>query len=394
MSPEELAKSLKKSMGEAFPFLSPKDDGAWIIAIVEGAVDGIIVIDDTGILQYMNPSADRMFGYKSGELIGQKINVLMPNPHGRDHDHYLDRYHKTHVPRIIGSIRELEGKRKDGTQFPFELSVSEVQLGERRVYTGILHDITARKKAQEEKDCLLQDLNKRNLEVTCLYRVGESIRGRQMLSDIFEDVVELLMSAFSKPESITARVTFDGEVFTVHPWEQTPWRLNSRIIVAGRERGSVEVYSKVDPANGQDAFSQEEHDLVQAVASALGESIERRDAETKVIQASKLASIGELAAGVGHEINNPVNGIINCADILLEELDSGAKEHQFAKLIRSEAERIAKIVHSLLTFSRQDRERHSPARICDIVEVVLSLSRKKLDKSNVILEVDVPEELP
>jgi signal transduction histidine kinase len=126
----------------------------------------------------------------------------------------------------------------------------------------------------------------------------------------------------------------------------------------------------------------------------LGVTIERRDAETKVLQASKLASIGELAAGVGHEINNPVNGIINCADILLETLEGGSKNHQFAELVRSEADRIAKIVRNLLTFSRQDRERHSPARLCDVVEAVLSLSRKKIAKSHVELTVNVPEDLP
>jgi signal transduction histidine kinase len=134
--------------------------------------------------------------------------------------------------------------------------------------------------------------------------------------------------------------------------------------------------------------------LITAIAAALAEMVERRDAESKVIQASKLASIGELAAGVGHEINNPLNGIINCADILIQVLADRPKDRQFAELIRSESERIARIVQNLLTFSRQDRESHSPARLLDIVDAVLSLSRKKIAKSHVRLNVEVSEDLP
>jgi signal transduction histidine kinase len=114
-----------------------------------------------------------------------------------------------------------------------------------------------------------------------------------------------------------------------------------------------------------------------------------------VIQASKLASIGEFAAGVAHEINNPVNGIMNCADIVKRELPEDHPKRQFAELIRSEAERIAAIVRNLLAFARQEeREHFQPAHLSDIVETVLSLTRKKIAKSNVHLEVEVPEDLP
>ena len=131
-----------------------------------------------------------------------------------------------------------------------------------------------------------------------------------------------------------------------------------------------------------------------AIAWVLGEAIERKEAEAKVIHASTLASIGELAAGVGHEINNPINGIINCADILIPNTPENSKDREFAQMIRSEAERIATIVRNLLTFSRQERQKHSPARLCDIVESVLSLCRKKIEKSHIGLEVNVPESLP
>lgn len=367
----------------------------WTRAIVENAVDGIITIDEKGMIEYVNPAAETIFGYSGEELAGKNVSVLMPAPHRDRHDSYIDEYKKTGVAKVIGIGRELMGLHKNGSLIPLELSVSEVWLGDRRIFTGILHDIRSRRESQEEKDRLLRDLNKRNLELTCLYRVGESIRGRELLSDVFSDVVELVPSAFLHSETTRARITFDGEIFQNHMFDSSPWSLVSPIVMAGRKRGTFEVfYLEEREVQEIGPFLQEEAEFLQTITSTLGVTLERREAEAQVIQASKLASIGELAAGVGHEINNPVNGIMNCADILIGRSEEGTKDRQFAELIRSEADRIAKIVRNLLTFSRQDREHHSPARLCDIVEVVLSLTRKKLAKSHVILLVDVPDSLP
>ncbi|MBI4558228.1 MAG: PAS domain S-box protein [Candidatus Hydrogenedentes bacterium] len=371
------------------------DNDAWTRAIVETAVDGIITIDEGGLIEYFNPAAERMFGYKAAEVHGKNIKLLMPSPDREAHDRYIADYRKTGKAKIIGIGREVTGRRKDGSTFPMHLAVSEVTLGGRRIFTGIIHDITAQRKAQQEKDRLLTDLNKRNIELTCLYRMGESTRSRELMADIFNDVVRLIRPAFSQPEATCARVTFDGEVYVDSDFRTTEHRISADIIASGRKRGEVEVFFRGErPTLEIGPFLEEERDLIDAVARGIGETVERREAEAKVIQASKLASIGELAAGVGHEINNPVNAIMNCADLLVKNLDEAPKNRQLAQLIRSEADRIANIVSNLLTFSRQDREHHSPARLCDIVEGVLSLTSKKIAKSHISLLVDVPETLP
>lgn len=373
------------------------DEEVWTRAIVENAVDAIITISEDGVIQYFNPSAERMFGYRADEVCGRNVSILMPEPYRDEHDNYLRHYRDTGEAHVIGIGRETTARRKDGTLFPIELSVSEVKLGSERLFAGIIHDTTKRKENQEEKDQLLQHLNKRNIEITCLYRVNESIRSREALSEIFQDVAKLVRPACLYPEIARSRIRFDAEEVIDEPFDEadTEARLAADIVVAGRKRGTLEVfYMEERPALDEGPFLKEERDLINMIASALGENVERREAQVKVIHASKLASIGELAAGVGHEINNPVNGIMNCADILLKQFPTGSKNYQFAELIRSEADRIAKIVRNLLTFSRQEKERHSPARLCDIVETVLSLSRKKIMKSHVDLCVDVSEDLP
>jgi PAS domain S-box-containing protein len=367
----------------------------WTHAVVESAVDGIITIDEYGIIEHFNPAAERMFGYATDEIVGKNVSILMPEPHQHTHDEHLARYRNTEERHIIGTIRELDGRHKSGRMFPFEISVSEVWLGNRRVFTAILHDITARRRTQEEKDRLIRDLDKRKREITCLYRVGEIIRSGTGVAEICAGVASEIRTAFLQPDMIGSRIRFDGETYECGSYLETPWRLTADIVVAGRNRGTVEIVYRERPQDlGDGPFLPQEQELIRAIAAALKETVERRDAESKVIQASKLASIGELAAGVGHEINNPLNGIINCADILIQALHERPKDRQFAELIRSESERITRIVQNLLTFSRQDRESHSPARLHDIVEAVLSLSRKKISKSFVHLRVDVSEDLP
>jgi two-component system sensor kinase FixL len=119
-------------------------------AILETAVEGIITIDERGSIESMNPAAVKIFGYKPFEVIGKNVNILMPSPYHEQHDDYLANYTKTGKAKIIGIGREVSGRRKDGTIFPMDLSVSEVRLDARRLFTGFVRDITERKQLEKE----------------------------------------------------------------------------------------------------------------------------------------------------------------------------------------------------------------------------------------------------
>jgi PAS domain S-box-containing protein len=127
-----------------------RETAARLKGIVETAVDGIITINDRGIVETMNPAAEKIFGYRAREVIGKNVSMLMPEPYRSQHDDYLDRYRHTREPRIIGSGREVRGRRKDGTEFPLDLAVSENDLGSRQIFTGLVRDITSRKRLEEE----------------------------------------------------------------------------------------------------------------------------------------------------------------------------------------------------------------------------------------------------
>ncbi len=126
------------------------DREARLNAILDTAVDGIITIDERGIIESVNPATERIFGYSSDELVGNNITMLMPSPYREKHDEYITRYIRTGEPRIIGIGREAEGQHKDGRRFPIDLAVSEVRVGGSRLFTGVVRDISARRRAEDE----------------------------------------------------------------------------------------------------------------------------------------------------------------------------------------------------------------------------------------------------
>lgn len=138
------------------------------------ASDGIITIDTTGVVENVNRAACELFGYPAKELRGQKINMLMASHDHKHHDDYLDRYHRTRSPHIIGIGREVTGRRKDGSEFQLRLSVSEVKLEDKIIYTGILHDVTAINKARKKVEQLNRDLEDKVKDRTAALRERET----------------------------------------------------------------------------------------------------------------------------------------------------------------------------------------------------------------------------
>ncbi|MFQ3235394.1 MAG: PAS domain S-box-containing protein [Paraglaciecola sp.] len=129
--------------------LQLKDSSARIEAILNTVVDGIITINEYSIVESINPATERIFGYSAAEVIGHNINMLMSEPYHSEHDSYFESYKTTGEAQVIGIGRIVEGQRKDGSTFPLELAVSKMQLGDKRLFTGIVRDITERKLSEQ-----------------------------------------------------------------------------------------------------------------------------------------------------------------------------------------------------------------------------------------------------
>lgn len=133
--------------------------------LLDTIVDGIVVIDTQGLIQSVNPAAVDLFGHARDALLGQNVRVLMPEPYAHGHDEYLNNYLTTGVRKIIGLGREVSGMRKDGSTFPMDLAVSEMQVDGERLFIGVVRDITERKAADAQLHRTLDELSRSNEEL-------------------------------------------------------------------------------------------------------------------------------------------------------------------------------------------------------------------------------------
>ncbi len=128
------------------------------VAALESSVDGVIAIDEGGVIRMANPAVERIFGYAREEILGKKINVLMPQPYRAEHDGYIESYMTTGRRKIIGIGRQVEGRRKGGAVFPMHLTVVEVRPQGRRMFVGTVRDVSARVEAETARGRLEEQL--------------------------------------------------------------------------------------------------------------------------------------------------------------------------------------------------------------------------------------------
>lgn len=167
---------------------SLRESEARLRAVFATAVEGILTIDERGNIDTVNPAAERMFGWTAAMLIGRNISVLMPEPYRGQHDGYLANYLSTGHRRVIGIGREVFGQRKDGTLFPIDLSVGEFTVGGRRLFTGIIRDITERRRLQSE-----------------VLRIGELAQQR-IGRDLHDDLCQQLAGIEFLSQTLTRRL--------------------------------------------------------------------------------------------------------------------------------------------------------------------------------------------
>ena len=144
-------------------------DDSLFDALIGFAVDGIMVIDEKGIVRVYNRACERLFGYEAAEVIGRNVKMLMPAPYHGEHDGYLDHYVRTGEKHIIGIGREVSGRRKDGSVFPMNLSVGEGLVRGERIFLGIITDITERQARNRQ----IQELQTEMLHVSRLTAMGQ-----------------------------------------------------------------------------------------------------------------------------------------------------------------------------------------------------------------------------
>jgi len=330
--------------------------------LLETLPDAIVAVDRAGTIVQVNSQTQELFGYDRDELIGQKVEMLVPENYRHEHHHHRENFAQTPKTRRMGAGLDLYGRRRNGSEFPVEISLSPVSTEHGIFVLSAIRDISDRKKIEEELRRAHEELYQKTVE-----QLGESRSRLALIIDSSEDAIiskglDGTITSWNKgaeriygytPEEVIGK-NISLLAPTDHP-DEIPEILRKiargesvehdesvRVTKDGRH---LDVSISVSPL--RDAKG----DIVGASAIERDITAQKR-AEGQVHQSQKMEAIGRLAGGVAHDFNN-ILGIINaCAEFLRDRLDPAAESSQYVENIKKSIERGSSLTRQLLTFSR------------------------------------------
>ncbi|MGQ0700338.1 MAG: PAS domain S-box protein [Panacagrimonas sp.] len=365
-------------------------------ALLDAAVDSVVLVDGEGCITRFNRAAERLFGYSASEVVGHNVNILMSG----EHDGHVNRFLETGKRRIIGISREVTACRHDGSTFPMELSVGEFLSGTEHGFVGVLRDISERKKqeallrqtAQELRLMFEQaptpiavtDLAGRvqTANAACLQFLGntaQSIR-RLRLSDIVDtadraavlsDFEQLRNGAETRQREVSIRHS-DGH--------NLPILLYSACARDADGKPLLYIAEMIDR---------------RALHEATREAQALRD---RLAHAARLGTLGEMVSSIAHEVNQPLTAINNYASACRRMLLSGQTTHgelvEVLEKISRQAERAGQVIRGLRSMIRQGEPEREPQDLNALVEDVSRLVEIDLRGTSERLVLELASGLP
>jgi two-component system, LuxR family, sensor kinase FixL len=382
----------------------PQHD-AWVRTIIDTVVDGIVVIDELGTIRLFNQGCQRLFGYTPEEVIGRNVKMLMPSPYTEQHDGYLKHYRDTGEKRIIGSGRNVQGRRHDGSVFPMYLSVGELpeeHRGEGGRFIGIIHDTTAEIMAGEELRQTAARLR------TIIESVPDAIIvidecGRV---DSFSGFAEKLFGwanhevagknvSILMPEPYRSR--HDGYLERYLRTGERRIIGIGRIVVGQRRDGST-FPMELAVAEMQLGEGRYFTGFVQDLTERQRFEKRAQDLQAELLHVSRLSAMGQMAAAIAHELNQPLTAVTNfaaAAERLLEnKVDVPRKALEFIAKAGAQAERAGQIIRRLRRFVERGEIQIRPEPVAAVLEEGVALALIGLKDTGVRTELNLAHDLP
>jgi len=364
-------------------------EAKWLRAVMETAVDGVILIDARGRVLMFNTACEKLFQYPASEVIGQNVKMLMPGPYRGEHDRYIDNFNRTGERKIIGIGREVVGQRKDGTTFPMKLSVGEAKQDDGSIFVGIIHDLTERAKIDGE----LRESNARLKAVVdtavdgvilidargCILEFNPACEKlfKYRAAEVLRQNVKMLM-----PSSY--RVEHDGYI---RNFQQTGER---KIIGIGREVLGRRKDGSTFPMDLSVGEAKQEGESI--FVGIIHDLTERKRTEELLVQAQKMEMVGQLSGGIAHDFNNLLTVIVGNAEFLSENLKSRRDLQQLADDIGRAGDRGAELTQRLLAFGRRQVLRPIEIDCNALLDTMHKLLQRTL-RQDIEIKVDFDAEL-
>ena len=330
--------------------------------LLEALPDAIVAVDSSGTILQVNTQALELFGYSHSELIGQKVELLVPDSYRGQHHHHRQAYAEQPKTRRMGASLDLYGRRRNGSEFPVEISLSPVSTNRGKFILSAIRDISDRKRVDEELRRATEELHRRTAEQLGEYRarlasivdssedaiIGKDLDGtitswNRGAENIYGYTPEeamgkniSLLAPSDRPDEIPGILAKIGRGETVEHLESV------RVTKDGRHLNVSITVSPLRDAKG---------DVVGASAIARDITAQRR-AESQLNTAQKMEAIGRLAGGVAHDFNNILGIIGACSEFLRDRIDPSAEPAQYVENIKQAIERGSSLTRQLLSFSR------------------------------------------
>jgi PAS domain S-box-containing protein len=352
------------------------------IDLLEALPDAVVAVDQHGTIVQVNSQAQALFGYERSEMVGQKVEMLVPEGDRGQHHHHRETYSKTPKTRRMGANLDLSGRRRDGSEFPVEISLSPVATDKGTLVLSAIRDMSDRKKIAEELRRVNEELHRRSAE-----QLGEY---QSRLLSIIDSSEDAILSKDLK--GVITSWNKGAEHIYGYPPEDVIGKNISLLIPSDRPNEIPEILRRI--AQGENV---EHHESVRiakdgrrldvfvsvsplrdAAGAIVGASAIARDitaqkrAESQLRQSQKMEAIGRLAGGVAHDFNN-ILGIINaCAEFLRDRIDSASEPSLYVENIRKAIERGRSLTKQMLAFSRTSSIQ---PRVFDVNERLRDISK-------------------
>lgn len=374
---------------------------ARIKAVLETATDGIVGIDARGLILSINSAAERIFGYPKSELIGRNVNMLMPEPFHGQHDRFIENYLTTAQAKIIGSGREVLGLRSDGSIFPMELAVSEVRIGNERNFTGIVRDISQRKRTEEQLR-----FSREQLRLTF-----ENAPVAILTSDLDCRILEANRASsqtigYSREELLGMRFTD-----LVHPDERakcSEFARQARLDQLGSEaiqqrwihKNGNEIFGFLHIGVIHDQQGIPQHFVIQMEDNTdkLNAEAEARQLRERIAHAARITTLGEMVAGIAHEINQPLAAIASYMDASQRLLASGQASPEdlghAMKQASTQAHRAAEVIQRLRGFAKMRSPHTETLDLNGLIREVVALAEMENPDLRAMIRLECADDLP
>ncbi len=344
---------------------------AALSAILQTAVDGIITIDEEGIIRTVNPAVQALFGYAAEEIIGRNVKLLMPEPDRRQHDGYMAGYFTTGKRKIIGIGREVTGRRKDGSTFPMHLAVSEFSFDGQRRFTGIIHDITQRKETEQLNTRLGRIVEESVNEVFVFH--AETLAFLQVNRGALENL------GYSREELLALT-----PVDLLPDYDEDRFRAILEPLRAGTEtQEKLEAVHRRKDGTTYDVMIRLQlmkTETPPVFIAIVADVTERKLQNERLRQAQKMEAIGQLTGGIAHDFNNLLTVIIGNLEMLDAATEDEARRVMIEQALEA-AELGSDLTGRLLAFARRQRLEPKTVDLNDLVLETIDLLRRTLGET-------------